>query len=89
MENTMASSGSGASVASEEVVSRTIRKGFQDISIATGVGLAVGGLASIVLVRGGGSARKAITTFGGGVGLGHAWTRCSMELESILEDKKK
>lgn len=31
------------------------------------------------------SGRKAITLFGGGVGLGSSWTRVNMELEDILK----
>ena len=51
-------------------------------------GLVIGGLASIVLARGGGSggARKAITAFGTGVGMGAAWTRCSIDIEEAVKD---
>jgi len=58
--------------------------GLERGSWYVGAGLAAGALASIVLSRGG-TSRKVITAFGGGVGLGSAWTRCSMDLEEILE----
>jgi len=72
---------------SDQVVSYTIQQGFQHGVILTTVGLTIGGLASIVLARGGGAARKVITGFTGGVGLGSAWTQCSIELEEVLRRK--
>mmetsp|Transcript_35655 Transcript_35655/g.78063 ORF Transcript_35655/g.78063 Transcript_35655/m.78063 type:complete len:84 (+) Transcript_35655:162-413(+) len=69
---------------SDEVVSATMYSGLERGSWYVGAGLAAGALASIVLSRGG-TSRKVITAFGGGVGLGSAWTRCSMDLEEILE----
>lgn len=70
---------------SDEVVSATMRSGLERGTWYVGAGLAAGALASIVLARGGGASRKVITAFGGGVGLGTAWTRCSMDLEDVLE----
>ena len=70
---------------SDEVVSATIYSGLERGTWYVGAGLAAGALASIVLARGGGASRKVITAFGGGVGLGSAWTRCSMDLEEVLE----
>ena len=49
-------------------------------------GLVIGGLASIVLARGGGGTRKAFTAFGTGVGMGAAWTRCSIDIEEAVKD---
>jgi hypothetical protein len=70
---------------SDQVVGNTIEEGLQYAALSTAVGLTVGGLASIVLSRGGGASRKVITGFGGGIGLGSAWTRCSINLEEILK----
>lgn len=75
----------------ESVVSEVMKEGFQDMAIRTTAGLGIGLMAGLVLARGGGggSARKIIAGFGGGVGLGSAWTRCSMELEAALGAGKK
>ena len=63
-----------------------MQQGLQDIMLQTAGGVVVGGLAGIVLARGGGgtAARKVLAGFGGGVGLGAAWTRTSMNLEELL-----
>lgn len=79
------SSSSASNYSSDEVIPRTIQSGMQNIALSTATGLLAGGLASIVLVRGGGAGRKVVTLFGGGVGLGSAWTRVSMEIEDILK----
>jgi len=73
-------------ISSDAAVGYTIQQGMQRGVISVAVGLTVGGLASIVLARGGGSTRKVLTGFGGGVGLGSAWTKCSIELEQLLKD---
>ena len=75
-------------VSSDNAVYSTIRKGVVERGVVyVSAGLLTGGLASIVLARGGGGARKVITAFGGGIGLGSAWTRTSMDLEEMLEKK--
>lgn len=53
-------------------------------------GLFIGGLSSIVLARGGGAggARKAITAFGAGLGMGAAWTSCSIDIEEAVKNMK-
>jgi hypothetical protein len=62
-----------------------MKHGLENIVVSTGAGLILGGLAGIVLARGGAAgARKAFAGFGGGLGLGSAWTRTSMELEELL-----
>jgi len=72
-------------VSSEHAVSYLIRKGlFERGLIQVGVGCIVGGMTSIVVARSGG-ARKAITAFGTGVGIGSAWTRTSIDLEELLQ----
>jgi len=80
---------SAATARSDEFVSKTIRDGMERAAISTGVGLVLGTMAGIVLIRGGRSgsstARKVITGFGAGIGLGSAWTQCSIQLESKLE----
>jgi Domain of unknown function (DUF543) len=73
----------------EGVVSEIMAEGFQDMAVRTAAGLGIGFMAGLVLARGGGgNARKIITGFGGGLGLGSAWTRCSLELEAALAAKK-
>lgn len=67
-----------------------MKQGLEDMVVSTGAGLLVGGLAAIVMARGGASgARKAIAGFGGGVGLGSAWQRCSISIEDLLADQSK
>lgn len=73
---------------SSTAVSDTMQQGFANIALSTSVGLLVGGLAGVVLARGGGASRKIMTGLGGGVGLGSAWTRCSMDLEDLVSNKK-
>ena len=74
-----------APLASDEAVSSTMRKGFEKIVVQTTAGLVLGGMAGVVLARGGASgARKIVTGLGGGIGLGSAWTRCSIELEDLI-----
>ncbi len=71
-------------------MSKTISAGLEKIAISTGVGLTLGIMTGIVLTRGGksgGAARKLISGFGAGVGLGSAWTRTSIELEETLQPK--
>jgi hypothetical protein len=71
---------------SDQAVSRIMGTGFQSIAVQGTVGLVVGGMAGLVLARGGASgARKALAGLGAGIGAGSAWTRCSMELEDLLK----
>ena len=77
-------------IRSDEAVSHTIREGLSDMALKTGVGLLIGGSVGIVLARTGRtSARKIMAGLGGGVGLGSAWTRCSMNLEELLTEVKE
>jgi Domain of unknown function (DUF543) len=73
---------------SDQRVNACIRQGLQDMLVQTSTGLVVGGLAGLVLARrgGGGSYRKFYTaaSLGAGVGLGHAWTRTSINLEQMM-----
>ena len=75
---------------SENVISDILKQGSERGIIYTSAGLVLGGLASIVLARGGGAggARKAITAFGTGVGMGAAWTRCSIDIEEAVKNMK-
>ena len=74
---------------SDEVVPELMKTGLEKMVLQAGVGLLVGGMAGIVLARGGASgARKAFAGFGAGVGLGSGWTRCSMNLEELLSTTK-
>ena len=73
---------------SDEAVSKTMQQGFEKMVVQAGIGLVVGGMAGIVLSRGGGSsARKVLAGFGAGAGIGSAWTRCSMDIEDLLVRK--
>jgi hypothetical protein len=73
-------------VSSDEAVNYIIQKGIVERGIThVGVGIVAGAVASLVLARGGSGARKAITAFGAGVGLGSAWTRTNMDLEDLLK----
>ena len=71
---------------SDEAVSRAMQEGFQRVVAQAGVGLVVGGLAGIVIARGGVSgARKVFAGLGAGAGAGSAWTKCSIEIEELLK----
>mmetsp|Transcript_9588 Transcript_9588/g.14360 ORF Transcript_9588/g.14360 Transcript_9588/m.14360 type:complete len:80 (+) Transcript_9588:132-371(+) len=73
---------------SENAVNRVMQKGIVERgSIYVAAGLTIGALASVVLSPGGKgtAARKVITAFGAGVGLGSAWTRTNMDLEEMLD----
>jgi H+/gluconate symporter-like permease len=75
-----------ASVPSEKVVSATMQQGFQEILMDTATGFVIGGLAGIVLSRGGGStaARKSLVGLCSGIGFGSSWTRTSMNIEDCI-----
>lgn len=74
----------------ENVISNIIKQGSERGVLYVSAGLVVGGLASIVLARGGGvgGARKAITAFGTGIGVGAAWSRCSIDIEEAVKGMK-
>lgn len=86
----MATSQQNQTSSSEHVISNILRQGSERGILYVSAGLVAGGLASIVLARGGGAggARKAITAFGTGVGIGAAWTRCSIDIEEAVKDMK-
>jgi Domain of unknown function (DUF543) len=72
---------------SDQRVNACIRQGLQDMLVQTSTGLVVGGLVGLVLARrgGGGTYRKFYAaSLGAGVGLGHAWTRTSINLEQMM-----
>lgn len=73
-------------VPSDRAVAVIMHQGLQDILVQTVGGAVVGGMAGVVLARGGGgtAARKVLAGLGGGVGFGAAWTRTSMNLEELL-----
>ena len=73
-------------ISSEDAVSSTIKKSlYENGSKSIAAGIVLGSLASIVLSRGGASStRKAIVGFGTGVGIGSAWTKCSLDIEELL-----
>lgn len=81
---------SSSSSSSEHVISNILKQGSERGIMYVSAGLVMGGLASIVLARGGGAggARKAITAFGTGVGAGMAWTKCSIDIEAAVKDMK-
>ena len=75
-----------AAVSSDRAVSHVMQQGLRNVVLWTAGGFTMGGLAGLVLARGGGgtAARKVLAGLGGGVGLGSAWTRTSMQLEQLL-----
>lgn len=78
-----------SSSSSQNIISDILKKGSERGLLYIPAGFVIGGLASIVLARGGGGgARKAITMFGTGVGTGMAWTRCSIDIEEAVKDMK-
>mmetsp|Transcript_12383 Transcript_12383/g.21453 ORF Transcript_12383/g.21453 Transcript_12383/m.21453 type:complete len:83 (-) Transcript_12383:254-502(-) len=79
---------SQSSSSSENAISNIIKQGTERGAMYVSAGLVIGGLASIVLARGGGGSRKAITAFGTGVGMGAAWTRCSIDIEEAVKGMK-
>ena len=89
IETSRSASTINSSLPSDEIVSSTMKKGLEDIIVSTAAGIVVGGLAGVVLARGGASgARKALVGIGGGVGFGSAWTNVSIELENMLHERK-
>lgn len=83
---TAATATAPAPVPSDEAVSDIMQQGLRDVVLWTAGGTVAGGLAGIVLARGGGgtAARKVLAGLGGGCGLGAAWTRTSVTLEHLL-----
>jgi hypothetical protein len=72
------------------VIPQTIQEGFEKMVVQAGAGLVLGGMAGVVLARGGAKgARKVLAGFGAGVGLGSAWTRTSMDIDDLLASVKK
>ena len=73
---------------SDYAVYSMIKKGFAEHGIIyVSAGLITGAMASVVLGRGGG-VRKGVTAFGGGIGLGSAWTRTSINIENMLNKEQ-
>jgi hypothetical protein len=71
---------------SDRLVTLSIQRGVQDILIQTTTGVILGGLAGIVLAsrKAPPSVKKILPALGGGIGLGAAWTRTSVQLEQLL-----
>jgi hypothetical protein len=73
-------------ITSDRMVPQIMQTGLEKIVLRTAAGFALGGLAGIVLARGGAhSLRKGLAGFGGGLGLGSAWTQTSIRLQDLLE----
>ena len=90
METTQPKSASASALSSDQVVPETIREGFEKIFAQGAAGVVLGGMAGIVLARGGASnARRVMAGFGGGIGMGSAWTRTSMDIEEFMSSLKK
>ena len=70
----------------DQVIPETIQEGFEKIIAQGAMGFVLGGMAGIVLARGGGSssARRVLAGFGAGIGSGSAWTRTSMDIDDLL-----
>jgi hypothetical protein len=86
----MSTSHQQSSSSSTDVISNILKQGSERSLLYIPAGFVIGGLASIVLARSGGTggARKAITMFGTGVGTGMAWTRCSIDIEEAIKGMK-
>ena len=85
----MSASQQQSSPSSTDGISNILKQGSERGLLYIPAGFVIGGLASIVLARGGGGgARKAITMFGTGVGTGMAWTRCSIDIEEAVKGMK-
>lgn len=79
-----------ATAPSDRFVSETIREGFESVVTKGAVGLVLGGMAGIVLSRGGSSsARRVLSGLGAGIGMGSAWTRTSMDIEEFTASLEK
>eukprot|EP00536_Pseudo-nitzschia_multiseries_P001097 jgi/Psemu1/300525/fgenesh1_kg.13_\ len=79
-----------ATASSDQFIPETIREGFEQVIGQGAAGFVLGGMAGIVLARGGASnARKVLAGFGAGVGIGSAWTRTSMDIEKFTSSFKK
>mmetsp|Transcript_34303 Transcript_34303/g.83244 ORF Transcript_34303/g.83244 Transcript_34303/m.83244 type:complete len:88 (+) Transcript_34303:1986-2249(+) len=75
---------------SVDAVSVKMQEGLQEIAVRATVGLVVGGMAGVVLSRGGGSSmRKVLAGFGAGVGGGSAWTKCSISIDEMVSSATK
>ncbi len=86
----VAATAAAAVVPSNQVIPQTIQQGFETMVFQAGVGFVLGGMAGIVLARGGASgARKVLAGFGAGVGLGSAWTRTSIDIDDFLSSLPK
>jgi Domain of unknown function (DUF543) len=88
MSSSTSSSSSSSSqvvITSDRLVPQIMHTGLERIILHTAAGVVLGGLAGIVLARGGASGmRKGLAGFGGGLGLGSAWTRTSIQLQDLL-----
>ena len=75
---------------SDQVIPETIREGFEKVIANGAAGFVLGGMAGIVLARGGASnARKILAGFGAGVGMGSAWTQTSMTIDDFVASVQK
>jgi hypothetical protein len=68
------------------VISNIVKDGAERGALYVTAGFVIGGLASVVLARGGGGgSRKIITAFGTGLGMGAAWTKTSIDIEEAVK----
>jgi hypothetical protein len=75
-------------VTSDRMVPQILQTGLERIVLRTAAGAALGGLAGIVLARGGAHGlRRGLAGLGGGLGLGSAWTQTSIRLQELLEEE--
>ena len=88
MDSTKKFNAHASAAPTESVATDVMQEGFQTMVVQASMGLGAGLLAGLVLARGGGgSARKVMAGFGGGVGLGSAWTKCSIQLDEAMGKK--
>mmetsp|Transcript_43721 Transcript_43721/g.85786 ORF Transcript_43721/g.85786 Transcript_43721/m.85786 type:complete len:86 (+) Transcript_43721:137-394(+) len=84
----MSTSSTAKEIPSEQIVTSIIYDGLSCGLKSAAIGLTAGALASLVVVRSGGT-RKAMAVFGAGVGIGQAWTSTNMRLETTLSEGSK
>ena len=86
----MGTESKSATASSDQVMPETIKEGFEKMIVQGAAGFVLGGMAGIVLARGGGAsnARRITAGFGAGVGLGSAWTRTSMDMSQNFSTMK-
>tara|TARA_B110001450_G_C17437137_1_gene406346 strand:+ start:295 stop:564 length:270 start_codon:yes stop_codon:yes gene_type:complete len=79
-----------AATSTDQVIPVKIQDGLEKMIAQGAMGFVVGGMAGIILSRGGASgARRVLAGFGTGCGFGAAWTKTSMDIDDFLSTMPK